>query len=206
MAMKIQPSIRKKIFVFVLVAMIFALAVPTGAVLADENDTSPIRLIVINQSQFEFTLWLYGPDKYEITVSPKSEDTYILDRGWYAFTMFSCNASVVGTMDFTTPQTIHVPPCGGTAGPTGDSNQHIDTSDYIRPIRIKIRNRTEYPLDVYLRTVDDHHFLSFEPWEIQELILYDRDSKYVYSFVACGGLQSGYYKPTTIPLDLKCGK
>lgn len=204
--MKFQPSIRKITFVFVLIAMIFALAVPSGVALADEDDDSPVLFKVINETQFEFTLWLYGPNKYEVTVASESEGSFIFDRGWYAFTMFACNGSVVGTMDFTTPQTMHVPVCGATAGATGDSNQHMDASDFIRPVKIKIRNKIQEPIEVYIRTLTDHHFLSFKPLETQYLVVNEAGSEYVYSYVACGKLKSGYFMPNTVPLDLSCDK
>jgi len=206
MIMKIQPSIRQISFGFVLIAMIFALAVPAGAVLADEDDESPILFKVINETQFEFSLWIWGPSQYEITLEPETEAEYWLDRGWYAFTMLACNDSAVGTMDFTHPQTLHVPICGGTAGATGDSYTHMDASDWIRPVRIKIRNRTGEPIDVYIRTVDDHHFVSVDEYETEYLLLNDSKSEYVYSYVACDKLHTGYFKPNTIPFDLSCGK
>ena len=204
--MKIQPSSRKFAFGFVLIALIFALAVPLGAVLADEDDDSPVLFNVINESQFEFTLWLWGPAKYEISVDSESEASYWLDRGWDAFTMLACNDSATGAMDFTHPQTMHIPICGGTAGATGDSYTHMDASDWIRPVRIKIRNKTDQPIDVYIRTIEDHHFLSVDAYETEYLLLNDSKSEYVYSYVACDKLYTDYFKPNTIPLDLSCGK
>lgn len=205
--MKNQPSIRKIKLAFVLMAMIFALAIPAGAALADENDPGPILFKVINESQFEFTLWLYGPNKYEITVQPYSEESFYFDRGWYAFTMFACNESTVGTMDLRLPKTMHVPVCGTTAGHIGQANQHLDASDFIpRPVKIQIRNRTNEPIDVYIRTLTDHNFLSFEALEIKYVTVKESGSEYVYSYIACGELRSGYFMPNTVPLDLTCNK
>jgi len=206
MAMKLQPSIRKKSSILILFAIFVALAVPAGTVLADVDDPGPIIFKVINESQFEFTLWLYGPNKYEITVQPYSEESFFFDRGWYAFTMFACNESVVGTWDLRLPKTMHVPVCGSTAGHIGQANQHIDASDYIRPVEIKIRNRTMEPIEVYIRTLTDHHFLSLEPLETQFLTVRESETEYVYSFVACDKLRSGYFMPNTVPLDLTCDK
>ncbi len=204
--MKLQPSIRKKSSILILFAIFVALAVPAGTVLADVDDPGPIIFKVINESQFEFTLWLYGPNKYEITVQPYSEESFFFDRGWYAFTMFACNESVVGTWDLRLPKTMHVPVCGSTAGHIGQANQHIDASDYIRPVEIKIRNRTMEPIEVYIRTLTDHHFLSLEPLETQFLTVRESETEYVYSFVACDKLRSGYFMPNTVPLDLTCDK
>jgi hypothetical protein len=206
MIMKTQPSIRQIAFGLVLVAMIFALAVPAGAVFAAEDDESPIRFKVVNESQFEFSLWIWGPSKYEISLDPYTEAEYWLDRGWYAFTMLACNDSAVGTMDFTHPQTLLVPVCGGTAGVTGASYTHMDASDWIRPVKIKIRNKTDEPIGLYIRTVEDHHFLTVEEYETTTLLLNDSKSEYVYSYVACDKLHTGYFKPNTIPFDLYCGK
>ena len=73
--MKIEPTIRKTFFGFVLIALVFALIVPVGVVLAneDDDDDSPVLFNVINESQFEFTLYIWGPDKYEISVDPEAE-------------------------------------------------------------------------------------------------------------------------------------
>jgi len=207
--MKRQSS---KLFLLLGVVMavtIFALAVPGRNVMADDDsDTDKplyIPFTVINQSQFDLTLSLYGPSSYEITVPPKSEADYWLDRGWYAFTMESCTLSEVGTFDFTSRRTLHVPICGGTAGIIDRSSQHIDASDYIRPATIKVRNRTRENVDVYIRTLEEHHFMKFDPMETQYLLIEDASQEFVYSYLACGVLHSGYTRLYVhVPFDITC--
>lgn len=203
--MKIRSVTRLSLLLLGLIAMLVVLAVSTGVVLAQEDDDPPYMFFTVkNESQFDFTVWLYGPSKYELTVAPHSEEIFELARGWYHFTMFVCNSSDIGTFDFTSHQTMHVPICGSTAGPTGQSNQHMDASDYVRPRNITVRNRTLEPIEVYLRTLTEHHFLTFEPQEIKTVLITESRSEFVYSYVSCGVLRSGYYQPTTVPLDLTC--
>jgi hypothetical protein len=200
----------KLLRIIILIAMMFALTIPSGAVLADDDDNDKPHEIffwVENESQFEFTLWLYGPQQYTVTVEPHSEARFILKNGWYAFTMYSCNLYKTGTLDFTSHKTMHVPVCGATAGPIGKAGAHYDSSDYIRPASIQIRNKTLEYIDVYIRTLEEHHFMSFEPLEIQWLLVEDASQTFVYSFIACDELQSGYTRLYThVPFDLECKK
>lgn len=193
----------------VLVAVLLTVALPTRPALAnadDENDKPLyINLTIINQSQFEITLSLYGPNAYEIVVPPDTAENYWLDRGWYAFTMGSCNLSETGTFDFTTSKTLHVPVCGATAGQISRSSVHLDSSDYIRPASIKIRNRTRQPVELYLRTLEEHHFMNFEAFEEQMLLIEDASQTFVYSYLACGELHAGYTRLYIhVPFDVKC--
>lgn len=206
--MKKKSSLKWYAFTFVLVATMLALVMPGGVVrAAEEVETPYITFNVKNNSQFDFTLWLYGPNTYTITVPPKSEASYVLDRGWYAFTMNSCNLTEVGTFDFRKQKTIHVPICGATAGLIGHANQHLDASDYIRPATIQIRNLTLEYVDIYIRTLDEHHFMKFDPLEIQYLLINDASQEFVYSFVACGVLHSGYTRLYVhVPFDITCKK
>ena len=197
--------------IIILAAMLFALAIPSGAALAQDDDESDrpheIFFWVYNESQFDFTLWLYGPVSYTITVPPDSEGFFVLKNGWYAFTMYSCNLYETGTMDFTTHKTMHIPICGATAGHIGQANNHYDASDYIRPASIQIRNKTLEPIDVYIRTLDEDHFMTFEPLEIQWLLIEDARDEFVYSYIACDVLQSGYTRLYVhVPFDLTCNK
>ena len=206
--MKKTPAITYFVIGLGLLVFMLAALMPAKVALAEDEEPTFMILYVNNDSQFDFTLWLYGPASYTITVPPRSTASYVLDRGWYAFTMESCNLTDTGTFDFTKAhQTIHVPVCGATAGYIGKAPLHIDASDYIRPVRIQIRNKTFEDVDVYIRTLTDHHFLSFEPSEIQYVVLSDAQEEYVYSYIACGVLQRGYFHPYThVPFDLTCGK
>ncbi len=210
--MKNRPSLFRTI---ILVVLLFALVIPTGVVLAqdedDDNDDSDrpheVFFTVYNESQFDFTLWLYGTAEYTITVPPDSEGLFILKNGWYAFTMSSCNLYEIGTFDFTTHKTMHVPICGSTAGRIGEANNHYDASDYIRPATIQIRNLTNYHIEVYLRTLDEDHFLKFEPLEIKWVLIEDARDEFVYSYVACDELVTGYTRLyISVPFDLTCDK
>ena len=88
----------------------------------------------------------------------------------------------------------------------GGKPHNVDTSDYIKPVRITIRNKTGDKVHLYLRTIENHYYLDLDPWgensEIQVIVPRDR---YVYSFYACGDLEAGYYNARTyVPLDLVC--
>jgi hypothetical protein len=100
---------------------------------------------------------------------------------------------------------MHVPICGGTLKPKGEKTHHVDTSDYVKTVKITIRNKTWEKIRLYLRTLDNHYYLNLEPQEVTTLIV-PRD-RYVYSFVACDDLEAGYYEARVYqPLDLKCTK
>jgi hypothetical protein len=121
--------------------------------------------------------------------------------------MEACNYSKFGTMDLSTFQTIHVPVCGGRAEGFKHKTHHIDVATLVKPVRVTIDNKTGENVGIYLRTLEDDHFLNFEPGESMELILRQEPGiQYVYSYVACGGqLISGYYYPLyRVPLELKC--
>ncbi len=192
----------------ILVAMLCALVIPSSFAMAADDDDDELREIffwVYNESQFDLTLWLYGPAEYELTVPADSEGFFIIKNGWYAFTMESCNLTKIGTIDFTTHKTMHNPICGSTAGLIGQANNHYDTSDYIRPATIQIRNRTFERIEVYIRTLDEDHFLTFEPMESQWVLFNDIEQEFVYSYLACDELQRGYvtfYR--MLPFDLTC--
>jgi hypothetical protein len=164
---------------------------------------APVRLTVINESQYDFSILLYGPEQASLTVHPDQTGIKIVNRGMYSFTMRACNSSKNGKIDLNYEQTIHVPVCGGTAGPLGDKEHHLDASDYIKPVRVTIRNLTGEKIGIYIRTPEKHHFLNFEPGEKQTIILFKE--QYVYSYVACGELIVGYYTPqVSPPFDLTC--
>ncbi|MBC8507249.1 MAG: hypothetical protein ISR58_21460 [Anaerolineales bacterium] len=196
--------------IIILAAIVFALAIPSVAVMAaDDDDDRPHEIFfwVYNESQFDFTLWLYGPTTYTITVPPDSEGFFVIKNGWYSFTMFSCNLSEVGTFDFTTHKTMHVPICGATAGHIGNANNHFDASDFIRPATIQIRNKTFEQIGVFIRTLDEYHFMTLEPLEIQWLLIEDARDEFVYSYIACDELVSGYTRLyISVPFDLTCNK
>lgn len=198
--MKKKLIIRFAVLSLVLVAV---LAVSAGVAKAADNALyAPVRLTVINNSQFDFSLILYGPDQVTITVAPGQTGYKVITRGVYSFTMRSCNYTKTGTMDLNYEQTIHVPICGGTAGTAGAKDHHIDASNYIKPIKVKVRNKTGEVIGFYLRTLDYHFFYNFQPGVTYIIVPKDR---YVYSFVACGKLISGYYTPSfSLPFDIIC--
>jgi len=203
--MKPHSSIRSYLLVAIFVVSLASLAFPAG-VAAKELQAKPpyVGLTVNNNSQFDFTLWLYGPEKYSITVPPNSKESMIVKRGWYSFTMKACNITEVGTMDLNIYQIIQVPICGGRAL-AYDKPHEIDTSEYIKPIMITIRNKTFEEIDLYLRTQEHDYFLHFAPLEIKKQLVVRSKDQYVYSFVACDALQSGYYTArVSPPLDLDC--
>lgn len=195
--------IRLTVFAILLVAILAISSAPNNIALADDAKPPFVRLTVINKSQNEFSLILYGPDQYTISVPARSDGSWIVDRGMYSFVMRACNISKTGTLDMSIYQIIHVPICGGNAGAKGDKHHHIDVAEYIKPVKIKIRNKTFEPIGLYIRTLERHYFLNLEPREIQYLIL--PKDQYVYSYVVCEQLVSGYYTPkVSPPFDLKC--
>ncbi|MBM3144007.1 MAG: hypothetical protein FJ010_03345 [Chloroflexi bacterium] len=211
--MKNRPTL---LYIIILTILLFALVFPPGIAFAqdeeeDDGDDSDkpkeIFFWIYNNSRSKFTLELYGPATYTFTVSPETDSFYILKNGWYAFTMNSCNLSASGTFDFTTHKTLIVPLCGGLGGPTAQSGQHYDVSDYIRPANILIRNKTQERIGLYIRTLDEHHFLSFDPLEEQNILFEDVSEEFSYSYIACGALQAGMTRLyIRVPFDLTCGK
>lgn len=202
--MKMKTRIRLTVLTIILVAVLFA----SSALAADEAK-SIIRLSVINSSQFDFYLYLYGSggEEYTLSVPAYTSGKAFIYPGEYSYYMEACNYSKFGTLDLSTFQTLHVPVCGGRAAGFKHKTHHIDVATLVKPVRIQVRNKTGENVGVYLRTQEDHHFLNFEPGEIIELILKKEEgTQYVYSFQACDGeLVSGYYTPLNrIPLDLEC--
>jgi hypothetical protein len=198
--MKKGTIIRFAVFTILVVVGLAIFASPAQA--TSSGVYAPIRLTVINNSQFDFSLILFGPDHVSFSVDPGQTIYKVINRGVYSFTMRSCNYTKTGTMNLNYEQTIHVPVCGGDAGTIGDKDHHIDSSDYIKPVRVKIRNKTGETIGFYIRTMENHFFYNFEPGVSYIIIPKDQ---YVYSYVACGKLVSGYYTPSfSLPFDLRC--
>jgi len=207
--MKKKTRIRLAVFAVILFAVFGIAALSTSAVLAEGVTKSIVRLSVVNTSQFDFYIYLYGSGgvEYTLSVPAGTDEKIFIQPGEYQYYMEACNYSKFGSMDLSTFQTIHVPVCGGRAAGFKHKPHHIDVSTIIKPIRIKVRNKTGDNVGVYLRTVDDHHFLNLVPGEVLEVFLRKEEGvQYVYSFQACGGkLITGYYTPLArIALDLKC--
>lgn len=201
---KLTPFRVSVLLAFFAVLMI-VLALPGGEVAASEGKPPNVRFTIINYSQHPFSINLYGPDQFNITVAPYSKKATVVPRGTYSFTMEACNHPSSGKINLNIYQIMHVPVCGGSAKPVGDKPHNIDTSDYIKMVRITIRNKTHEPVRLYLRTLENHYYLNLDPREKTTLVV-PRD-RYVYSFVACDDLQAGYYNArVSIPLDLKCAK
>jgi len=198
--------LRKPFLTAVLIVLIAVLAVPATTALADDDEKPPdVRLTIINESQFEFSIFLYGPEQHSISVPAQATYVTFVSREWYSFSMNACNFTEVGTLNMTMEQTIHVPICGGRAFAPVYRPHHVDVADYIKPLNLKIRNKTGSPVGLYIRTLDEHHFLNFDTGEIQYQILLKK--QYVYSYYACGQLYAGYYTPyVSIPFDLTCTK
>jgi hypothetical protein len=206
--MKKSARTRITVFAVLLVAIIGISVIFTTNVLADEKPI--IRLTVVNTSQFPFTLYIYGDNKgneYSIDVPAYTDGKLFIKPDIYSYYMEVCNYTKNGTMDLSVFQTLHIPVCGGKAAGYRNKSHHIDVSRFVKPVRSKVRNQTGQAVELYLRTQDDHHFLTLESGEILEVILKKEEGiQYVYSFLACGDqLITGYYTPRqTPPLDLKC--
>ncbi|MEN8173203.1 MAG: hypothetical protein ABFS03_10035 [Chloroflexota bacterium] len=202
---KAHLLLRNTLWAAVLIALIAALAIPAAPALAEGGKPPTVRLTIINGSQFEFSIYLYGPEQRFISVPAHATYVTLVSRNWYSFTMTACNHTEPGTLDLNMEQTIHVPVCGGRAFAPVYRPHHVDVADYIKPIRVKIRNQTGSPVDVYIRTLDEHHFLNLDYGEIQLAFL--NKQQYVYSYYACGELYAGYYTPfVSYPFDVKCSK
>ena len=201
--MKKLTLVRMSVLVILLAVLLIVMALPGSSVLAGDGKPTNVRFTVINYSQHPFSINLYGPEQYSITVPAYSKQATIVRRGTYSFTMVACNHATSGKIDLTIYQIMHVPVCGGSAKPVGEKPHNIDTSDYIKMVRITIRNKTQEPVRLYLRTLENHYYLNLNPREKTTLVV-PRD-RYVYSFVACGDLEAGYYEARVAqPLDLKC--
>lgn len=192
--MTAKPVTRLSIFVCVLVALLGVWFVFADTAKANENKPPYLPFKVINESQFEFTIYLLGPESYAFSVPPHSEDWWIVERGEYSFTMDWCNYTEKGSLDMTMRKTMHVPVCGGSALVNfGYKPYNVDAGDYIKPVKVEIQNRTKEEVDVYIRTSGIDHFLNFEPLEKKTIIVLK--GEYAISYVACGKLYSGYYTP-----------
>ena len=206
--MKNRSKFGKLFFITVVITMMVVTLVFVRQAAAESN--SIIRLSLVNDSQFDFVLYIFGVnhgEEYEITVPPYSNGKLFIQPDAYDYYMEICNYSKSGQFDLFNFQTIHAPICGGKAEGFTHKPHHIDLSQIIKPVRVKIRNMTGEDVGVYLRTQIDHHFLNLKAGEHLEVLLRKEPGiDYVYSFFGCGDqLISGYYTPRqTPPLDLKC--
>jgi len=205
---KKRPQFEKIIVAIIFIAVLAGTAVFVRTALADSNNV--IRLSLVNDSQFDFILYIYGKNhghEYSITLPPYSDGKLFIQPDEYDYYMEVCNYSKFGQLDLWTFQTIHAPVCGGKAAGFTNKAHHIDVSQLVKPVWVTIRNMTGEDVEVYLRTQDDHHYLNLEAGEhLKVLLKKEPGIDYVYSFLACGDqLISGYYTPRqTPPLDLKC--
>jgi len=204
--MKKTTFTRASIFIAIAAILILLLALPGSEAVAGTGKPSIVRLTIINYSHAPFTINLSGPENLTFTVSPESKEAHVVLRGTYSFTMEACGHYSSGVLNLNIYQIMYVPVCGGTVAPKGEKLHNIDTSDYIKPVRITIRNKTGEKVHLYLRTMENHYYLDLDPWgensEMQIIVPRDR---YVYSFYACNDLEAGYYNARTyIPLDLVC--
>ena len=203
--MKKLTFIRLSVFVAVLAALVIGVVFPADTAMAGDGKPPTVRFTIINYSHQPFSINLYGPDQLSFTVAPYSKQVSIVPRGTYSFTMEACKHTSSGSLNLNIYQVMHVPVCGGTVKPKGEKQHHVDTSDYIKMVRVTIRNKTWENVRLYFRTIENHYYLNLEPREVTTLVV-PRD-RYVYSFVACNDLEAGYYEARVhIPLDLKCTK
>ena len=202
---KALPIFRTTVRIAVLIALIITVTIPATDALAEIIKPPIVGLKIINESQFEFSISIYGPEYHFFEVPAYSTLSATVSRDVYSFTMNACNHTKTGTLDMTMEQTIHVPICGGRAIVPGYKPHHIDVADYIKPIRIRLRNKTGAHAEIYIRTLDEHHFLNLNTGEVQDVILLKK--QYVYSYLACGELKVGYFTPfVSLPFDLTCTK
>jgi len=201
--MKKLTPIRISIFVAVLAVLMIALALPGANAMANDYEQNPnVRFTVINYSQHPVSVSAYGPEYFSVEVDPYSKGSVIVPRGVYKFNMEACNHTSSGVLNLNIFQTMYAPVCGGK-GVANPKNHKIDVADYIKPVRVEIINKTWEPIRLYLRTLDNHYYLNLDPREtIYQIVPRDR---YVFSYVACDELQSGYYNARAkISLDLRC--
>jgi hypothetical protein len=202
---KALPIFHTTVRIAVLITLIITLVIPATDALAETIKPPIVRLTIVNESQFEFSITIYGPEYHFFEVPAKTTLVAIVSRDMYSFTMNACNYTETGTLDMTIQQTIHVPICGGRAFRPGYKPHHIDVADYIKPLRVNLRNKTGAPVGIYIRTLDEHHFLNLDTGEIQSVILLKKE--YTYSYLACGELIVGKYTPfVSIPFDITCSK
>lgn len=200
-----QSSKRIFAFTFVLLAFLIALAVPLETASAAGEKPPYVRFTVINNSQFDFSISLFGTQNYTISVPAHSQGFWIVDRGWYSFSMTSCNFTETGTINLTIPKTMHVPVCGGRALANVYKPYQVDVANFIKPIRVEVVNETFEEIGVYIRTLEKDHFLNLEPKGTQEVIL--RKQEYTFSYVACDELITGTFTPyVRRPFKLNCAE
>jgi hypothetical protein len=201
--MKKFTPIRISIFVAVLAVIMIVLSLPGDVAMASDYEQNPnVRFTVINYSQHPFTMNAYGPEAFTFEVEPHSKRSWVVPRGTYSFVMEACNHTSSGVLNLNIYQVMHVSVCGGRTL-KNDKHHEIDVTEYIKMVKIGIENKTWEPIRLYLRTLDNHYYLNLEPREETSLIV-PRD-RYVYSFVACDDLESGYYNARShIPLELRC--
>jgi hypothetical protein len=206
--MKKDARIRYTIFAVIFIAVLVVSSVFASDALAGTK--SIIRITAINNSQFPFKIYLYGGgEEYTLKVPPRDSDKIFIKPGVYSYYMEVCNYSHSGTMNLSVFRTLHIPVCGGRASQKDSKFHHIDISRIVKPVKVKVRNKTGDEIGVYLRTQEDHQFLNLASGEVIEVFLKKQeDIQYVYSLLGCGGqLVSGYYTPLhRWPLDLKCPK
>ena len=200
--MKKFTPVRISLFVAVLAVLLVVLALPGNNALAYQK-AGKVGFTIINYSQHPFSITINGPETHSTTVAPYSKRVLMVERGTYSFFMELCNRTKSGTMNLSIYQVLHVPVCGGSAGKVGDKHHNLDAADYLKIVKIRIRNKTPQDIRLYLRTLEYHHYLNLKPREVTYLnVVRDR---YVYSYLACGNLEAGYYEARQyIPLDLKC--
>ncbi len=211
--MKKVILIRASIFVALAAVLVLLLALPGSEALAGTGKSTNVRFTIVNYSHKPFTINLYGDENFTFTVAADSKEAHVVPRGTYKFTMNPCGYTSSGMLNLNIYQIMYVPVCGGAGvdkedrlNTKGEKTHSIYSSDYVKPVRITIRNKTGDKVHLYLRTIENHYYLDLDPWgensEIQIIVPRDR---YVYSFYACGDLEAGYYDARTyIPLDLVC--
>ena len=202
--MKKISTTRYIVLLGVLIALLGAVFLPNGVAQATVSKSPIVRLTINNNSQHPYTLTLYNSsNNYEVTVEGHTQSVMFIERGVYQFWMKACNHTKEGSLDLTMMYTIHVPVCGGNSGKLGDKPHNLDVADYIKMVKVKIRNKTKEHIGVYVRTDENHYFLNLKPKEI----IYQTMPKDIYrvSYVACGDLIVTEYKSLVMmPLDLKC--
>ena len=201
--MKKLTTIRLSIFIAVLAVLMIALALPGDHAMASDDEQNPkVRFTIINYSQHPVSVSANGPEYFNLEVDPDSKGYVIVTRGVYKFNLEACNQTSSGVLNLTIYQTMYAPVCGGKVL-ENPKNHKIDVAEYIKPVRVEIVNKTWEPVKLYLRTLDNHYYLNLESREtIYQIVPRDR---YVYSFVACGDLEAGYYNARVmIPLELRC--
>jgi len=162
-----------------------------------------VRMQVSNNSQFEFSIVIFGPSDYTLKVEPYTDKSIIVERGTYSYVMHACNNSAAGSINLNMFKNIYVPVCGGSAIGKRENPHNFDTSEFIKGINIQVKNKTHEKISVYIRNLKKNYWVTVEPRETQTLLVF-RD-QYVYSYVACGELQAGYYNArVNQPLFLTC--